>query len=60
LILGSTALPALVLGGTAQPTALGFLVVGTGLMLAACNPTREMLSQREYDHHFPEPQHSHV
>jgi hypothetical protein len=60
LILGSTALPALVLGGTAQPTSLGFLVVGAGLMLAACNPTRKMLSEREYDHHFSELQHSHV
>jgi hypothetical protein len=60
LILGSTALPALVLGGTAQPTALGFLVVGTGLMLAACNPTRGMLEQRQSAIHFSESQPSHV
>jgi hypothetical protein len=43
LILCSSAVPAMVLAGTAQPTALGFLVVGCGLTLAACNPTRETL-----------------
>ena len=45
LILCSSALPAIVIGGTAQPTSLGFLVVSCGLMLAACNPTRERLVQ---------------
>jgi hypothetical protein len=39
LILGGFAIVLVVMGGTAQPTGLGFLVVGAGLMLAACNPT---------------------
>jgi hypothetical protein len=43
LILCSSALPDMVLGGTAQPTSLGFLVVGAGMVLAACNPARERL-----------------
>jgi hypothetical protein len=46
LILGGYALVMIVMGGTAQPTELGFLVLGAGLMLAACNPTRaEMLAK---------------
>lgn len=45
LILCSSALPAIVIGGTSQPTSLGFLVVSCGLVLAACNPTRERLVQ---------------
>jgi hypothetical protein len=46
LILCSSALPAIVMGGTAQPTALGFLVLGCGMALAACNPTRGDLLRR--------------
>jgi hypothetical protein len=46
LVLMGYALAPIAIGGTAQPTALGFLVVGAGLMLAACNPTaREMLAR---------------
>jgi hypothetical protein len=60
LILGSSALPAMVLGGTAQPTALGFLVVGSGLMLAACNPARSMWHQRQNAVPFPEPHYDHA
>jgi hypothetical protein len=37
LILGGVALQGLVIGQTSQPTALGFVVVCAGLMLAACN-----------------------
>lgn len=37
-ILGAVALPAMVLGPTSQPTALGFLVLSAGLMLLACKP----------------------
>jgi hypothetical protein len=42
LILCSSALPAIVMGSTAQPTALGFIVISCGLVLAACNPSREL------------------
>jgi hypothetical protein len=46
LILGGFAIALVVWGGTGQPTSLGFLVVGAGLMLAACNPTvAEMLAR---------------
>jgi hypothetical protein len=46
LILGGVAILLVVTGGTAQPTGLGFVVVGAGLMLAACNPTvAEMLAR---------------
>jgi hypothetical protein len=40
LILGGFALLGVVMGGTAQPTSLGFLVLGAGLMLASCNTAR--------------------
>lgn len=46
LILGGYALVVVVMGGTAQPTGLGFLVLGAGLMLAACNPTKAELLRR--------------
>ena len=46
LALGSFALLVVVLSGTGQPTALGFIVVGAGLMLAACNPTKAELLRR--------------
>jgi hypothetical protein len=47
LVLMGYALVPIAIGGTAQPTALGFLVVGAGLTLAACNPTvGEMLARR--------------
>jgi hypothetical protein len=39
LILSGIALQGLVIGQTSQPTALGFLVVCTGLLLASCNPS---------------------
>lgn len=41
LVLGGSVLPMVFLGGTAQPTALGFLVFGSGLLLAACNSPKE-------------------
>jgi len=47
LTLGGYALSAVVMGDTAQPTALGFIVVGAGLMLAACSPTRAELLKRK-------------
>jgi hypothetical protein len=46
LVLGGFALVLVVMGGTAQPTSLGFLVVGAGLMLAACNPSAEELVRK--------------
>jgi len=46
LIIGGYALVMVVMGGTAQPTELGFVVLGAGLMLAACNPTRAELLRR--------------
>jgi len=46
LIIGGYALVMVVLGGTAQPTELGFVVLGAGLMLAACNPTKADLLRR--------------
>jgi hypothetical protein len=60
LILCSSALPAVILGGTAQPTSLGFLVVSCGLVLAACNPTRSMWHQRQYAVPFAEPHYGHA
>jgi hypothetical protein len=46
LIIGGYALVMVVMGGTAQPTELGFVVLGAGLMLAACNPTKAELLRR--------------
>lgn len=47
LILSGYAVVLVLLSGTGQPTALGFLVLGAGLTLAACNPTQvEMLKRR--------------
>ena len=60
LILCSSALPDMILGGTAQPTSLGFLVVGAGLVLAACNPTRERLRQYYAGFAVKEPQPEHA
>jgi hypothetical protein len=60
LIFCSSALPAMVLGGTAQPTSLGFLVLSCGLVLAACNPTRERLLQYYAGFAVTEPQPEHV
>lgn len=49
LILAGYAVVLVVLGDTGQPTALGFLVLGAGLTLAACNPTRaELLRRRTF------------
>lgn len=56
LILCSSALPAMVLGGTAQPTSLGFLVLSCGMVLAACNPTREKLLEYYAGFAVTEPQ----
>jgi hypothetical protein len=47
LVLGGFALVLLIMGGTAQPTSLGFLVVGAGLMLAACNPSAAQVRRRQ-------------
>jgi hypothetical protein len=46
LILGGAVLPTIFLGGTSQPTALGFLVFGAGLALAACNSEFQGTSER--------------
>lgn len=46
LIIGGYALFMVIMGGTAQPTELGFVVLGAGLMLAACNPTKAELARR--------------
>ena len=40
MILAGIALQGLFIGQTSQPTALGFLVVCSGLFLASCNPCR--------------------
>ncbi len=47
IVLGGYAIVLVVMGDTAQPAALGFLVVGAGLMLAACNPTNAELLRRK-------------
>ena len=47
LMLASCALPLVSMGQTSQPTALGFIVLGGGLMLAACNPTLAELKRRQ-------------
>jgi len=46
LILGGSALPTVFFGITAQPTSLGFLVVGAGLMLAAGNATKAQMEAK--------------
>jgi hypothetical protein len=46
LILGGSALVSVVMGPTAQPTSLGFLVVSAGLMLAAGNATKAQIEAR--------------
>jgi len=46
LILGGSALPVVFLAPTAQPTALGFIVVGAGLMLAAGNATKAQIEAK--------------
>ena len=46
LTLGGFAIMLVAMGGTGQPTSLGFLVVGAGLMLAACNPTMAEIRAR--------------
>jgi hypothetical protein len=46
LVLCSCALPAMLIGNTSQPTALGFLVVACGLVLASCNRSRDELLAR--------------
>jgi hypothetical protein len=46
LILGGSALPTVFFGITSQPTSLGFIVVGTGLMLAAGNATKGQIEAR--------------
>ena len=46
LILGGSALPLVFFAPTAQSTALGFIVVGAGLMLAAGNATKEQMEAR--------------
>ena len=60
LILCSSALPAAILGGTAQPTSLGFLVVSCGLVLAACKPARAIWLQQQYAIPTAEPHYGHA
>ena len=47
LLLLSFASPLVSMGQTSQPTALGFIVLGAGLTLAACNPTLAELKRRQ-------------
>jgi hypothetical protein len=47
LLLASFALPLVFMGQTSQPTALGFIVLGAGLTLAACNPTLAELKRHQ-------------
>jgi hypothetical protein len=47
LLLASAALPLVFMGQTSQPTALGFIVLGAGLTLAACNPTLAESKRRQ-------------
>ena len=51
LILGGISLQSLVIGQTSQPTALGFVVVCAGWMLAACNSQPIAVPR---DHGIPE------
>jgi hypothetical protein len=46
LILGGSALPLVFAAPTAQPTSLGFIIVSTGLMLAAGNATKAQIEAR--------------
>jgi hypothetical protein len=49
MILGGIALQGLVIGQTSQPTALGFIVVCAGLLLASCNrSTTEPCASMEF------------
>ena len=46
LIIGGSALVSVAMGPTAQPTSLGFIVVGAGLMLAAGNATKAQMEAK--------------
>jgi len=46
LVLCGYAAPVLFMGGTAQPTALGFFVLSAGFTLMACNPTNAEMQRR--------------
>jgi hypothetical protein len=46
MTLGGFALVLVFIGNTSQPTSLAFLVLGAGLMLAACNPTRAEMAAK--------------
>jgi hypothetical protein len=46
MILSGVAVTTMLLGTSAQPTSLGFIVLASGLMLAACNPTQRELMQK--------------
>jgi hypothetical protein len=41
MLLSGLAVVGMVIGTTSQPTSLGFIVICSGVMLAACNPSRE-------------------
>jgi len=43
MLLSGLAIVGMVLGTTSQPTSLGFVVICSGIMLAACNRSREVL-----------------
>jgi len=46
MVLGGFSVVLVFMGNTGQPSSLGFLILGAGLMLAACNPTRaEMVAK---------------
>jgi hypothetical protein len=46
MFLSGFGISVVLLGTTSQPTSLGFVVLGAGLLLAACNPTRAELVAR--------------
>jgi hypothetical protein len=51
LVMGAFAVPLVVITQTSQPTWLGFIVVGAGMMLAGCNPTAAEARRRLADRH---------
>jgi hypothetical protein len=52
MLLSGVGIVGVVLGNTAQPTSLGFVVVCAGLMLSACNLRINPLIYKFSDDHF--------
>ena len=55
MIFVGVALQGLVVGQNSQPTALGFIVVCVGFLMAACNPPQELLTPHEVEPPFSTP-----